>query len=166
METVALCGAAGFAGRAMLSALLDAGFRVKALDLDEASWTAADAHGRTRLESGLPTASDGQLELVYGDISEHAVVEALLAGCSAVVHTTVFFPQQVAGVNGGDTGLPDAIADETWRVNLKGLWNVLDCAQRSDTLRRVVHVGSCNTVWPGSTDSPGVGSVRFDGDVR
>ena len=76
------------------------------------------------------------------------------------------FPQQVAGVNGGDAGLPDAIADETWRVNLKGLWNVLDCAQRSDTLRRVVHVGSCNTVWPGSTDSPRVGSVRFDGDVR
>ena len=128
METVALCGAAGFAGRAMLSALLDAGFMVKALDLDEASWTAADAHGRTRLESGLPTASDGQLELVYGDISEHAVVEALLAGCSAVVHTTVFFPQQVAGVNGGDTGLPDTIADETWRVILKCLWNVLVCA--------------------------------------
>ena len=37
--------------------------------------------------------------------------------------------------------LPDAIADDTWRVNLKGLWNVLDVAQRSETVERVVHVG-------------------------
>ena len=48
--TVALCGAAGFAGRAMLSALLEGGYRVKALDLSEESWTAADAHGRSRQE--------------------------------------------------------------------------------------------------------------------
>ena len=37
--------------------------------------------------------------------------------------------------------LPDAIADDTWRVNLKGLWNLLDVAQRSETVERVVHVG-------------------------
>ena len=48
--TVALCGAAGFAGRAMLSALLEGGYRVKALDLSEESWIAADAHGRSRQE--------------------------------------------------------------------------------------------------------------------
>ena len=164
METVALCGAAGFAGRAMLSALLSAGFKVKALDLDEASWTATDAHGRKRVESGLPSSADGQLELVFGNISEHAVVQALVEGCVAVVHTTVFFPQQIPGHNGGV--LPDAVADDTWKVNLKGLWNVLDCAQQSSTVRRVVHVGSCSTVWPGSTTQPAAGSVRFDSDVR
>ena len=37
--------------------------------------------------------------------------------------------------------LPDAIADDTWHVNLKGLWNLLDVAQRSETVERVVHVG-------------------------
>ena len=104
---MALCGAAGFVGRAMLEALLAAGFRVKALDLSEDSWTATDAHGRTRMESGLPTESDS-LELIYGNIADHAVVEALLHGCAAVVHTTVFFPQQVAGVHEG-TVLPDQV---------------------------------------------------------
>lgn len=171
METVALCGAAGFAGRAMMSALLDAGFKVKALDLDEASWTDTDAHGRQRIESGLPSAvaGDGQLELVFGNITDYAVVQSLLEGCTAVVHTTVFFPQQVPGQNDGGVhgvGLPDAVADETWKVNLKGLWNVLACAERSDTVRRVVHVGSCSTVWPGSTTHTAAGSVRFDADVR
>ena len=88
------------------------------------------------MESGLPAASD-RLELVYGDIAQHSVVEALLEGCVAVVHTTVFFPQQVAGVQQGGV-LPDSVADETWTVNLKGLWNVLEAAQRSSTVRRVV----------------------------
>ena len=41
----------------------------------------------------------------------------------------------------GPVVLPDAIADDTWRVNLRGLWNVLDVAQRSETVERVVHVG-------------------------
>ena len=51
---VALFGAAGFAGRAILDALLDAGYCVRALDLTKSSWTQPDAHGRTRFETGLP----------------------------------------------------------------------------------------------------------------
>ena len=39
-QTVALCGAAGFVGRAALAALLEQGYCVKALDLNQQSWTA------------------------------------------------------------------------------------------------------------------------------
>jgi hypothetical protein len=33
---------------------------------------------------------------------------------------------------------------------VKGLWNVLDCARNAvGVVHRVVHIGSCSTVWPG-----------------
>ena len=54
--------------RAVLAALLERGFDVKALDLSEDSWTEPRAHGRARAESGLPAARPG-LELAYGDTS-------------------------------------------------------------------------------------------------
>ena len=121
-----------------------------------------------RPQTGLPAEAGGDaLTLVYGDIASHDVVSSLLEGCVAVVHTTVFFPQQLPGVRTTRSTpslchhrrrhhhhllpvaaqvhdgvvLPDAIADDTWRVNLKGLWNLLDVAQRSETVERVVHVG-------------------------
>ena len=97
---VLLCGAAGFLGRAVLAALLERGFHVKALDLSEDSWTDPRAHGRARAESGLPAARPG-LELAYGDISDYATVAGALAGCAAVIHTTVFFPQVAPGEQQG-----------------------------------------------------------------
>ena len=52
-----------------------------------------------RPQTGLPAEVGGDaLTLVYGDIASHDVVSSLLEGCVAVVHTTVFFPQQLPGV--------------------------------------------------------------------
>ena len=52
-----------------------------------------------RPQTGLPAEAGGDaLTLVYGDIASHDVVSSLLEGCVAVVHTTVFFPQQLPGV--------------------------------------------------------------------
>jgi nucleoside-diphosphate-sugar epimerase len=166
---VALFGAAGFVGRAMVSALLDAGYAVRALDLSEESWFSHTAHGRVRAERGLPhhPRAHDHLELLYGDISDQVVVEKVMRGCCACVHTTVFFPQQVgrpgqhAGVTFADAG---STADQTWLVNLKGLWNVLDAATRFG-LRRIVHVGSAPTVHPGSSEHT-PGTVKMTADVR
>jgi nucleoside-diphosphate-sugar epimerase len=45
------------------------------------------------------------------------------------------------------------------QVNLKGLWNVLECAQQQE-LRRVVHIGSCHHQWPGSPHLAGKAAPR------
>lgn len=49
-----------------------------------------------------------------------------------------------AGLQGGD----DSENEQIWLVNLKGLWNVLDAAQRTDSVQRVVHLGSCHSRHP------------------
>ena len=76
-----------------------------------------------------------------------------MSGCDAVVHATAHFPSAASDPN-------------AWSVNCQGLWNVLDCARNSDTVKRVVHIGSCHTVWPGSTTHPEQASRFFDADVR
>ena len=161
METVALFGAAGFVGRAMTSALLDAGYAVRACDLSPLDWTDTAAHGRKRVESGLPAPSK-HLSLLYGDISDHGVVSRAMDGCIAAVHTTVFFPQAAPGNNSGTHS--EEVLAKTWTTNLKGLWNVLDVATANGT-HRVVHIGSCTTVYPGSTHHP-PGSLVMTQDVR
>jgi hypothetical protein len=107
-----------------------------------------------------------------------------VAGVDCIVHCTAHFPSQYGHSHPGD--------DLPWQINVKGLWNVLDCARQAEVsllprpaacqrpcdltgvrtanpqpaVKRVVHIGSCSTVWPGSTDHPEAGSVFFDGSVR
>ena len=60
----------------------------------------------------------GKVELRYGDISDYETVQKLVDGCSAIVHTTAYF---------GPPDNADPSDDLPWLVNVKGLWNVLDC---------------------------------------
>jgi nucleoside-diphosphate-sugar epimerase len=73
----------------------------------------------------------GSAQLRYGDITDYATVQDLVEGCSYIVHATAYFP---SGADPND--------DLPWLVNVKGLWNILDCARKSDTVKRVVHIGS------------------------
>ena len=68
-ELIALTGATGFVGTAVLRALLKEGRRVRAL---------------SRREGAL--APHERLEIVLGDLSSDTALERLLAGTSAVVH--------------------------------------------------------------------------------
>ena len=88
-------------------------------------------------------------EVVSGDIVDFHAVDRAVAGMGAIVHTAV-----------SPSGEPSTYSvddDAPFLVNLKGLWNVLEAARRH-CVRRVVHVGSCQTMHPEG--------VFFGSDVR
>ena len=87
-----------------------------------------------------------------GSIADFDLVQQYINGCAAVVHTTILF--QGNGIDASGKRAPGEFADDQnhaelpWLVNLKGLWNALECAQKSGC-RRVVRIGSCHHEWPG-----------------
>ncbi len=122
MRTVVF-GAAGWLGRAIVANLEAQGHSVRAFDHSPAAWAAwEDVDG--------PWAG----EVIHGDISRYEAVHAATEGMDAVVHAAAYFGQE------DEDPLP-------WMVNLKGLWNTLESARRRE-IRRVVHIGSCETVHP------------------
>jgi uronate dehydrogenase len=124
---IAVLGAAGWLGRAVL-ANLEGRHEVRAFDGSEDYWRAGED-------------VDGvwQGDKITGDIVDYSTVDGVLTGVDAVVHTAVY----AAGTPGG-YGVDDA---QPFLVNLKGLWNVLEAA-RQRGVKRVVHIGSCQTVHP------------------
>ena len=128
---VLVCGAAGFAGRAVCAELLAAGHTVRAWDYAPNSWDTLTA------SDGPPPA---EAELIYGDIADFDVAAAAVAGCEAVVHVTVSFSA-------------DERDTTPFLTNLKGLWNILENARLAG-IRRVVHMGSAHVLFPGSSTLP------------
>lgn len=131
---VVVFGAAGWTGRAVLANLAGR-HSVRAAIRGPESWHKWD---------DVDGVWQGG-ETMYGDISDFDAVDRAVAGMDAAVHLSVYFTR-------GDPNDP-----KPFLVNLKGLWHVLECARRS-ALRRVVHVGSCQTVHPRG--------VFFSADVR
>lgn len=120
---VVVFGGAGWLGRAILTNLEAAGHSVRAVDHSAEAWASwEDVDG--------PWAG----ERLTGDISDFSTVQAALEGMDGIVHAAVYFGQ------GDDDPLP-------WQINLKGLWNTLEGARRSG-IKRIVHIGSCETVHP------------------
>ncbi len=135
---IAVFGAAGWVGRAVLQNLRDHKHHVRAIDCNEAAWESLrDIDGTWQGD-----------ETLYGDIADFAAVDKALDGVDAVIHTAVL---------GGGSGGYGVNSDAPFLVNLKGLWNVLDAA-RERRIGRIVHVGSCQVEHPGGT--------FFDADVR
>jgi nucleoside-diphosphate-sugar epimerase len=125
---VVVLGAAGFTGRAVLANLVGE-HDVRAFDRDAQAWDAwRDTDGEWL---------DG--DRVYGDIADFASVHEATEGMDAAIHLTVYTSNAP-----GAYGVED---EKPFLVNLKGLWNVLESA-RQRGLKRVVHVGSCQTVHP------------------
>jgi nucleoside-diphosphate-sugar epimerase len=121
---VVVFGAAGWLGRAILQ-----NFRgrhaVRAFDAGPDAWAAwQDIDGDW---------TDG--ETVHGDLTEYGTVDRAIEGMDGIVHAAVY-----NGPYGPDDTAP-------FLVNLKGLWNALESA-RQRGVRRVVHIGSCQTVHP------------------
>lgn len=134
---VAVFGAAGWAGRAVLKNF-SGRHEVRAFELNAGAW---DTY--SRFDGG---AWNG--DTVYGDISNFAAVDGVLDEMEAVVHLTAYF---------GREGVLDEDDEQPFLINVKGLWNVLEAARRRQ-LRRVVHIGSCHVQHPGGK--------FFTGDVR
>ncbi len=130
---VVVFGAAGWTGRALL-ANLDK-HQVRAFDRDAEAWE-------------IWKATDGEWEngeIISGDIVDFTTVHRATEGMDAIVHLAVY-----SGSYDVDNQLP-------FLINLKGLWNVLESA-RQRNIRRVVHIGSCQTVHPNG--------IFFTADVR
>ncbi|MFM1550901.1 MAG: NAD-dependent epimerase/dehydratase family protein [Lentisphaeria bacterium] len=121
---ITIFGAAGWVGRAVVETLQH-DHTLTAFDLNAESWEKWD---------DLHEAWDGCK--TYGDITDAAAVDAAVAGSDAIVHAAVFFSQ---------FGNPDV--DMAFRVNVQGLWHVLESA-RLHGVRRFVHVGSCHVQNP------------------
>ena len=134
---IAVFGAAGWLGRAILSNL-EGRHTIRAVDRSQEAWQAwEDVDGTW----------DGG-EIIHGDITDFASVESALDNVDAVIHTPVFNP--------GDRPLGED-AEAAFSINVRGLWNVLESARRHE-LRMVVHVGSCQSSHPQG--------VFFTADVR
>jgi len=125
---VAVFGAAGWLGRAFLQNV--AGQHViRACDLGPQAWEAwNDIDGEW---------TDG--EKVFGDIVDYQAVDQALEGVDAVLHMILYQPPASL--------TPDQANEKSILVYLKGLWNVLQAAQQR-SIKRVVHLGSCQTVHP------------------
>ena len=130
---VAVLGAAGWVGRAVLSNL-EGKHEVRAFDWGADAWKDLD-----RLDGTWSG------DVLHGDISDFATVERALDGVDGVIHLAVY-----GGAYGDDDPLP-------FQINLKGLWNVLEVAQRRG-IRRVVHMGSAPTEHPDG--------IFYSADVR
>ena len=108
-----------------------------------------------------------------------------VAGCDAVITAHAYFAGSVAGGSGsaawrasldGDTSVQDGPRQletddvlndsKPWLVMVKGLWNILDAARWEPSVKRVVHISSCSSVWPGGPASPGQASCRFTAEMR
>jgi len=130
---IVVFGAGGWTGRAVIANLAQH-HHVRAAVRGPSSW-----------EKWLSVDGEWAGEQVHGDISDFDQVNAAMEGMDGVVHLSVYFTKD------------DPNDDQPFLTNLKGLWNVLECA-RAHRVKRVVHVGSCQTVHPQGT--------FFSADVR
>ncbi len=113
-KVTALTGATGFIGRHVLRAVLDDGWRVRALVRDAA-----------RLE--IPPDAKAQVEVVTGALEDEAALKALSRGADAVVHLA---------------GLVKAARPEDFEaVNVRAAADVARIAREAG-VRRFVHVSS------------------------
>ena len=124
---IAVFGAAGWLGRAILSNLVKQ-HEVEAFDRDSDAW-----HAWQDIDGDW-----GGGRIIHGDISDGTMVDSAVKGMDAVVHAAVYFPE------------PDETGNAAFRFNVQGLWNVLESARRYN-VKRIVHIGSCHTEHPDGT---------------
>lgn len=77
IKTVLVTGGAGYVGSVLVPLLLEAGYRVRVLDLF--------IYGE-QVFDGIPPARRAALEIFKGDLRDGARVGRALAGCDAVIH--------------------------------------------------------------------------------
>lgn len=138
---VAVTGATGFVGAHSVKALRDAGHVLRLLvHPDEVP---ENTLGRIGVELS-------DVEVVRGDVREAAVVDRLLDGCDAVLHTA------------GIVGVDDRREPLMWQVNVQATAGVLS---RAVALRLdpIVHVSSYSALFPSPDPVIGPDSPVADG---
>jgi nucleoside-diphosphate-sugar epimerase len=77
ISTVLVTGGAGYVGSVLVPLLLDAGYRVRVLDLM--------IYG-THVFDGIPAVHRPNLNVLTGDLRDRDLLEKALSGCDAVIH--------------------------------------------------------------------------------
>lgn len=77
LSTVLVTGGAGYVGSVLVPLLLDAGYRVRVLDLF--------IYGE-HVFDGIPDSARGSLEIFKGDLRDQSLLKQALTGCDAVIH--------------------------------------------------------------------------------
>ena len=134
---VAVFGAAGWLGRAIITNV-QASHDVVAVDLSACSW-----------EKWNDVDPEWNGKVIHGDINDYSHVEKVISEVDSVIHATVCPSDEPYSY-----GLDDV---DPFQINLKGLWNLLDVC-RKKKMRRVVHIGSCQTIHPRG--------VFFESEIR
>ena len=101
---VAVIGAAGWVGRAVLKSFVGR-HQVRAFDYNQEAW-----------EVYRHLDGDWEGEKAYGDIADFSAVDSALEGMDGVVNLSAYFGYQE----------PPEDELKPFLVNVKGMWNVLE----------------------------------------
>ncbi|GAB4147037.1 MAG: NAD-dependent epimerase/dehydratase family protein [Bacteroidia bacterium] len=136
-ETVLVTGADGMLGSHICRALLNKGYRVKAM-------TVPNSRSRWLLD-GLP------LEIIEGDIlqNENKLLE-YLSGCDYLINTAAL------------TAVWPRHSEIVRKVNYDGALNIAHAAQKAG-IKRMVHIGSASTFEGGNAEKLADKNAPFDG---
>jgi nucleoside-diphosphate-sugar epimerase len=127
METILVTGGAGFIGSHLADALLERGYRVRALD---------SLDGQVHGEDERPAYLSDDVELVEGDVRDRGVVRNALDGVDAVVHLAWALQ-------------PGRRPEQLRRVNVEGSRRVARAAAAAG-VAHVVHMSSIGAYAPGA----------------
>lgn len=133
LRRVAVTGATGMLGSAIVARLLAGGSEVRALVRDE-----------DKARRLLPATADEQLTLVRADITEPDSYRPALAGCDAVIHTAAYFREYYQ---------PGADLARLFATNVDAVVRLLREAVAA-SVPVVVHTSSVNTLAPGTAGKP------------
>jgi dihydroflavonol-4-reductase len=136
MKTVAVTGAAGFIGSAVVRKLLAKGRRVRALVEPNTPTTSIDELG-------------AQIEKVPADICDLSSMRRALEGCDTLYHLAAIYKTW--------TPRPDLI----YRVNIEGTTNVLLAAQEAK-LQKVVYTSSIAAIGLREDGAPSDETTEFN----
>ena len=147
LPTVAVTGSTGRLGRLGVKALVAKGYKVKALLRHEVSPTVAPSGDKSAEPAAVAAwlASMPGVELVKGDVTDRASLDALLTGCTACLALHGARRTRKLSDLWRD---PSAEPTHSKQVNYAGVANLIDAAKASGTCKRIVRItGKGESPW-------------------
>ena len=135
-KPILVSGATGYLASWVVKQLLDEGYSVNG--------TVRNLTNKEKYDYLLKLSdeSTGKLELFEADLLKHGSFEKAMKDCELVIHTAS--PFKISGIKDAQKELIEPA--------LQGTWNVLNSANKSKTVKRVVLTSSVVAIWGDSRD--------------